>query len=140
MQEKQTLHRWLLTAWVILWGWTASFAFEQAYGTTLPAYTFQSTSAYMRTVSSSAYTSTISTPFAAAPTRVGHIRKSLGDPEDGTSFGDPEGESGQGYAIGEIADPAPIGDVPFALMAVLVGIYAILMKKRKKVKNYLHNS
>ena len=119
----------------MLWGWMASPAFAQTNGAKAPAYTFHSTSAYSSAVGSSAYSSTVTAPFAsastplsAAPVRPGAIRRSFGDPEDEEMWSDPEG---QGYGVGEIPDPAPIGE-PWVLLGM--AILYLFYRKSKKIQ------
>ena len=137
MQEKLTLHRWLLTAWLMLWGCLLSVAFGQQYGTlyrgstyyptvtsssrssspasayirssSAPTYDFQSTSSQrMMNGGTTISASQVCAPFASRPAQSGALRSGWGDPEDpGTG----------GYESGVVPDPAPIGE-PWALMVM----------------------
>ena len=90
-----------------------------------PAYQFHSTSAYTPIVGKTRYISAESynpsQPTQSAPQR--HLRKGMDDE-------DPDGDE-----LGQI--DTPIGNIPFAIMALMAGLYAILNKKRKKKQKNL---
>lgn len=127
------LNKWLITIWLMMGvlcspvrvfaqvsqpaAWTTTPTLSQDVR---PAYQFHSTSAYTPIVGKTRYISAESynpiQPTQSAPQR--HLRKGMDDE-------DPDGQE-----IGLI--DTPIGEIPFAMIALMAGLYAILHKKRKK--------
>lgn len=81
--------------------------------TTLPSYQFRSTSTFQPIVGERSY---IATP---------SYSQTSYRPRRATIDEEPDGE--------ELGIIAPIGDIPFILMALMAGIYVIWKKKRKKI-------
>ena len=120
----KTIYKWVVAAWLMLWGSVLSVTFGQTYGspyregpfsscaaystvstTACPTCHFKSTSAYTFGVNS-AYAPQVSEPFSTGQAKSG-ARRSWGDPDD--------------YGVGEIADPLPIGE-PWVLL-LLAALY-----------------
>lgn len=133
MVQRMKILKWVMAAWLILWGSMSSASFGQTYGVTYrggssshrvvcttaqtntsPAYQFKSTSAYTSGIGS-AYAPQLSEPFAAsAPNRL--RKEGLGDPSDDDN------------GVGEIPDPAPVGE-PFVLL-LLAGLFVLYKRRR----------
>ena len=117
------------------WGYQPLYTTQTNVTVSAPAYQFRTTSAYLAAGTNASDAWTTHKIGLRKTTTVGG---SLDEEED-----DP---------IGVVPNPlgTPLVLLLFAALyllgrtvrtdGVLVGIYAILMKKRKKVKNYLHNS
>lgn len=133
MKREIKTYKWLL-AIVLLWGcFSTAYAYEpvtqpSSWRTTptmssdvQPNYQFRSTSTYKPVVGQ--------TPYISRSTYTSGASRPRRSPWDDT---DPSG-----LGVGEVDDPAPIGDAPLILMALMAGIYVIWKKKRKKNTNYL---
>lgn len=152
MKRRIGIYKMLLTVW-LLWGCFASSLCASpqinqpsAWRTTpvmsndrMPSCQFRSTSSFAPAMGSSAYSSTVYSPGASSPAYAGR-RKAEGDPptnpwdEDvDPSTGDPNDQG-----IGNLY--TPVGDVPFVLMAVMIGLYVIWKKNRKKTPKNLRIS
>ena len=137
MIRKSRMYIGLVTIWLLLLGGVMSpvQAYQQAnqpaaWRTTptlssdvQPNYQFRSTSTYKQIVGHTSYMA--SEPYN--PSQAHGPNRACKDynPWDDT---DPSG-----LGVGEVDDPAPIGDAPPIMMALMAGIYVIWKKKRKKI-------
>ena len=126
------IYRWIFVTLLLLSITSSVYAYQPAtqpspWRTTptmssdvQPNYQFRSTSTYRPVVGQTSYTSRSTTyyPGASRPRR--------------SSPWDDEGDP-SGLGVGEVDDPAPIGDIPYILMALMAGIYVIWKKNRKKI-------
>ena len=133
MQRKLILHRWLLMAWFMLWGCTASFAavypqttqypqytsqypqFTQTthLTTTAPAYQFRTTSAYRVGATSETFTPLADSPSGGYSPR-GVIRK------DGWGNMDDDDDDNPGVGV---KPTVPIGNPLALLLFALLYLY-----------------
>ena len=142
MLTRMNIHKWLMSAWMILLSCTLCSAqvstSMQSTSTMLrtnysgstntitqsaPTYRFQSTSTYQSAVRSS-YSPSVNAPFAGSPTRYGVRKSSNPWDEDYNPEGDEENEG-----IG-VAHEVPLGDTPWLLMALLALLYVGYKKHR----------
>lgn len=130
MRTYSKTYRWLLAAWLMLFGLFMTPAQAQHYGTSYkdatyrrmyhptvsrdacPTYQFQSTSALMPSVSG-ALAPQVSAPFASHVMSNGPRRSPWDDDEE-----DEPGDN----ALGEVDDPAPVGE-PLILL-LFICLYA----------------
>ena len=137
MQRHFNIRKWMLTAWLMLLGCTASYGYTtyhtapantNVYSTAVaPTYQFHTTSMYNPSIgsnsSSNTFTPLADNPYAGCASRPG-IRKS-GNPWD-----EDDPDTGGSNEIGVVDTPVPIGSPLLVLLALAVG-YAIVRFRRK---------
>lgn len=132
--QRHNIVRWILAAWFMLLGCTASFGYTTSHNTSVytnvyttaaaPSYQFRSTSVYSSSFSNdnSTFVPLADDPYASPGPRKGPRKSSPWDedPEKG------------GNELGVVDDPTPIGEpLVLLLLAALYGGYRLM--KRKKV-------
>ena len=138
MQRKNNMYRWILAAWIMLFGCTMSsaFAYNQtkqsaswsntlsSYESAPPSYCFRSTSAYTSVVgNTTSFTPLADDPYAGIA-KIGGMRRD-GNPWD---LDDP-GEDDD--PIGVVADPAPVG-TPLVMLLMALAYIGLRIYRRKQ--------
>jgi len=99
---------------------------------------FRSTSAYNGSIQPTGSLSAISAAnYQALNSEGGACYNGASGPRRGRPTTNDYGGTG---AIGNYDYRSPVGDIPWVVMVVLAGLYAIFAKKRKKVQKNLVNS
>ena len=132
MMQRHNILKWILAAWFMLLGCTASYgytnyqtapAYTNLYHTAVaPSYQFHTTSVYTSVVENPTFSPVAADPYSNSGPRKG-MRKSSPWDED-----DPE--TGGGNEVGVVDDTVPVGE-PFVLLllALLYGGYRLIKRK-----------
>ena len=124
MWLRHNIGRWILAAWFMLLGCTASYGYTITTGSTAPAYTnvyanptsptyqFRSTSVYYSSFrDNSTFVPLADDPYAGNGQRKGPRRSSPWDEDP---------ETGGGNEIGVVDDPVPVGEPLIMLLLALL--------------------
>ena len=134
MMQRHNIGRWILAAWFMLLGCTASFGYTtyqtaptytNVYHTAVtPSYQFRSTSVYSSSFSNnSSFVPLADDPYASPGPRKGPRKSSPWDEDDP--------ETGGSNEVGVVEDQAPVGEpLVLLLLAALYGGYRL--RKRKE--------
>lgn len=133
MMQRHNILKWILAAWIMLLGCTASFGYTNTYRTTsyqtysyhtatAPSYQFHTTSVYTSVVENPTFSPVAVDPYSSSSPHRSLRKAALEDDDDED---DPEGDP-----IGQIPDPAPIGEpLVLLLLAALYGGYRLIKRK-----------